>query len=148
MRTKRAAGVLLFREKPTCQFLLMKHPERWDLPKGHQDDGETDVQTALREMWEETGIDPKAVRLDPSFRFVTSYNVTYPEYGDEVFHKTLVIFLGWLQGDAEVNVTEHGGYQWFAWQPPHQFHNPTIDPLLAQVEAYFKAGEIKSCDIN
>jgi putative (di)nucleoside polyphosphate hydrolase len=33
----------------------------WDLPKGCADEGETPVQTALRETWEETGL-----RLDAS----------------------------------------------------------------------------------
>ncbi len=29
-------------------FLLMKHRNRYDLPKGHVDSGETEMQTALR----------------------------------------------------------------------------------------------------
>lgn len=140
MKQKRAAGVLLFRDVPEREFLLMKHLERWDLPKGHQDDGETDEQTALREMWEETGIDPQNVRLEADFRFTTSYDVSYERHGGEVFHKTVVIFIGWLAGEADIVLTEHGGFQWFKWQPPHSFDNPTIDPLLAQVEAYLGGG--------
>lgn len=34
--------------KPNQSFLLMKHPKRYDLPKGHMEPGETEQQTALR----------------------------------------------------------------------------------------------------
>ena len=33
----------------------------WSFPKGHQEDGETDIETAIRETKEETGIDVKIV---------------------------------------------------------------------------------------
>jgi 8-oxo-dGTP pyrophosphatase MutT (NUDIX family) len=34
--------------KPDQSFLLMKHRDRYDLPKGHMEVGETEHQTALR----------------------------------------------------------------------------------------------------
>ena len=30
-----------------------------------------------------------------------------------------------------------GGYQWFAWQPPHSIQARAIDPLLAAVEEFY-----------
>jgi len=40
------------------RFLLVKHAQAdyWGFPKGHQEIGESDVETALRELAEETGI--------------------------------------------------------------------------------------------
>ena len=38
-------------------FLLISRNGMWDLPKGHQDEGEDIRTTALREVMEETGID-------------------------------------------------------------------------------------------
>lgn len=40
-------------------IVLTKEPDRtnWVLPKGHQEDGETLEQTAIREVEEETGLD-------------------------------------------------------------------------------------------
>ena len=43
----------------------------WSFPKGHVEPGETEEQTALREIKEETGID---VELNTSFREVVSYS--------------------------------------------------------------------------
>lgn len=44
-------------------------------PKGHMEPGETEEQTALREILEETGL---RVRLIPGFRAVTEYNLPTP----------------------------------------------------------------------
>ena len=38
------------------EFLLIRRSGLWDLPKGHQEDGEQIEATALREVEEETGI--------------------------------------------------------------------------------------------
>ena len=64
----KSCGVIVFRRTPELSFLLMKHSHRYDLPKGHTEEGETEIETALREMWEETGIPRDEVKLDPEFR--------------------------------------------------------------------------------
>ena len=55
MATTSAIGALrqvkscgFFVMKSNQSFLLMKHPERYDLPKGHMEPEETEQQTALR----------------------------------------------------------------------------------------------------
>ena len=73
--------------KPDRSFLLMKHHDRYDLPKGHMESGENEHQTALRgeekkdieqrsmiidfqlELMEETGIRSTDIEIDPKFRF-------------------------------------------------------------------------------
>ena len=42
-----------------------------DFAKGHMEPGEDELQTAAREIWEETGL---IVELDPGFRIVTTYS--------------------------------------------------------------------------
>ena len=69
MRQVKSCGVIVFRRMPELSFLLMKHSHRYDLPKGHMEEGETELETALREMWEETGIPIDEVKLDPEFRY-------------------------------------------------------------------------------
>ncbi len=137
MRRLKSCGVILFRREPELSFLLMKHPDRWDLPKGHVDEGESDLECALREMEEETGIPREAVKIDEDFRFSETYYPIYDRFPGETIEKTLVVFLGWLEKDRPLILTEHAGHEWFPWNPPHQIQKNTIDPLLKDVERYF-----------
>ena len=135
MREVKSCGFLILRRKPELSFLLMKHASRWDLPKGHVDRGETDLECALRELEEETGIREDDIELDAGFEFVTRYQIRDPKSGNETL-KTLRIFLGWLKREVAIRPSEHLGYEWFRWQPPHQIQAFTIDPLLTALEEY------------
>lgn len=139
MRVEKSCGVIVFRREPELSFLLLKHPHRFDLPKGHVEDGETEIDTALRELWEETGIAAADVTLDPTFRFPHTYYPKIARLGGEVVEKTVVLFLGWLTKDIPITVTEHGDHQWLPWKPPHAIDPRTVDQVLAAVEAHFAA---------
>ena len=57
-----AAGGLVENERG--ETLMIFCYRRWDLPKGHVDEGETDAECAVREVGEETGVeDAKIVRF-------------------------------------------------------------------------------------
>ncbi len=49
-----AAGGLI--ENNQGEFLFIFRREKWDLPKGKMDEGETALETAIREIEEETGV--------------------------------------------------------------------------------------------
>lgn len=132
----RAAGILLMCEHPVRQFLLMRHRDRWDLPKGHCDADESFLETALRETQEETGIAPQEIVVDPAFHFELEYPVRYARGGDQVFTKRVCYFLAYVDTKPELRLTEHESAQWFDWAPPHQIQSESIDPLLAAVAAY------------
>ena len=135
MPNVKSCGVIVFKRHP-LSFLLMRHKTRWDLPKGHVDPGETDIECALRELVEETGITAEDIELDEHFCFEHHYQVHDRRYPEQTSDKTLLIFLGWLLHDVEIIPTEHPGYEWFAWNPPHEIQTATIDPLLAEVAGY------------
>jgi len=120
------------------RFLLMRHSDRWDLPKGHAEPGETPRQTALRETEEETGIDGSRITLDDAFVYSITYPVTYRNHGDRVFEKRVTFFIGYVDQTWPVNCTEHVGHEWFRWNPPHGIQAQTIDPLLAAVDAHLR----------
>ena len=69
MRTARAVsagGVVLAELRPDAQVALVAHRSargslQWTLPKGAQEPGESVGQTALREVREETGLEPELV---------------------------------------------------------------------------------------
>ena len=90
----------------------------------------------MRELWEETGIPADAIELDPKFRFEHRYEVRSERTGGAAWPKTLVIFLGRLQRPVPLKISEHEGYQWFPWSPPHEIQGQTIDALLGEVERY------------
>jgi 8-oxo-dGTP pyrophosphatase MutT (NUDIX family) len=137
----KSCGVIVFRRDP-LSFLLMRHADRWDLPKGHVDPGETDLECALRELWEETSIRADDVELDPSYCFELQYPVRDKRFPDQVCDKTLRIFLAWLKNKIDIQPTEHLGFEWFPWSPPHQIQSATIDPLLSHVGQHFAAGKL------
>jgi bis(5'-nucleosidyl)-tetraphosphatase len=133
-----SSGVLLFRKQKQLQFLLMKHPTRWDLPKGHLDPGETNLQAAQRELTEETGLNESDVWIDPQFVFEHHYWVSYKRNGNKKQLKQLTIYLGVLLKDCSIQTSEHEDYAWFDWCPPHQIQAETIDLLLKSASEYFE----------
>jgi ADP-ribose pyrophosphatase YjhB (NUDIX family) len=53
-----AGGIIFRRRGHSVEIFFIKDPfGRWTFPKGHQERGETLVQTALREIKEETSLD-------------------------------------------------------------------------------------------
>ncbi|UUO07381.1 bis(5'-nucleosyl)-tetraphosphatase [Blastopirellula sp. J2-11] len=130
----KACGFLIVKGNPIKSFLLMRHKDRWDLPKGHVDPGEEEMTCALRELEEETGITSQDIQVDPNFRFSLQYVVNYKKrLGGVTALKTTVYFLATLTNDVPLKLTEHQGSEWFAWNPPHVIQQQTIDPLLAAV---------------
>jgi len=139
MATQKSCGFLILRGEPVREFLLMRHKDRWDLPKGHVDPGESELQCALRELREETGLAAADIEPIEGFRFTLEYPVRNKRTG-QLDDKTLVVFLARLARDAEISPSEHPGYQWFPWQPPHRIQQQTIDPLLEAVRQFMVPG--------
>jgi bis(5'-nucleosidyl)-tetraphosphatase len=138
MQQAKSCGVIVLRNTPKLSFLLMEKPNRYDLPKGHVEGDEDELSCALRELQEETGILPNDLEVDVKFRFVETYHTRYKRFGKQLVEKSVVIFLGWLKHDVEIQLTEHSGYKWVDWKPPHLIQIKTIDPLLKQLEEYLK----------
>ena len=74
MKREKSCGAIVFYLKENKeQVLLIKHSNsgHWSFPKGHVEAGETEVETAVREIFEETGVKAK---LDTRFREVVTYS--------------------------------------------------------------------------
>ncbi len=106
---ERSAGAVVFKETSGGRrFLLLQNAGRWDFPKGNREEGESELQTVLREVGEETGL--KDTRLVPGFRRVIEY--FYRREGKNV-HKQVVYLLA-LTKDEKVKISfEHQGFGWF-----------------------------------
>ena len=93
------------------EFLLIQHKAgHWAFPKGHPEEGETDLQAARRELAEETGL--SEVALDEGHPFEEHYEFT-KRSGKHV-SKRVVYFLGEVQpGQAVVlQESEVSDYAW------------------------------------
>ena len=140
MKLPRSCGFLIVTGDPVDAFLLMEHEDRWDLPKGHVDPGETDMEAALRELEEETGFVRDDLLVDSEFVYEQRYLVGGGRYGaGGTVEKTLRIFLAAISDPLEPELTEHIGFCWFPWNPPHTIQEWTIDPLLAQLDAHLSS---------
>ena len=74
MTYEKSCGALVYRRfHGNTELLLIKHANggHWSFPKGHVEEGETEIETARREIKEETGVD---VIIDTTFREVVTYS--------------------------------------------------------------------------
>ena len=103
---EKSCGVLPYRMVNGQQeFLLVfeTYSKCWSLPKGHIEAGETDVQAALRELCEETGL---TARLDTS----RTASIEYPI--SSFARKQVAFFLGEVAGVPEVREGEIDKFKW------------------------------------
>ena len=59
MKKEKSCGCIIIKDD---EVLLIKHNKgHWDFPKGHMEEGETEKQTAIREVKEETNMDVEII---------------------------------------------------------------------------------------
>ena len=106
-----SAGVILFRNRPQREYLLLDYGSHWDFPKGHIEKGEDPVATARRELREETGI--------RDARFVSGYmermRYFYRRAGEQM-RKVVIYFLAETAGEEVILSDEHCGYAWLSYE--------------------------------
>ncbi len=109
---ERSAGAVVFHEAgATRRYLLLLNASRWDFPKGNMEAGETELQTVLREVGEETGL--KELAIVQGFRKVIRY--FYRRDGKNI-HKEVIYFLAKTPDDRVKISFEHQGFGWFGYQ--------------------------------
>lgn len=94
MKYEKSCGAVIFDGNKILVIQQVKG--HWGFPKGHVEEGETEVETAIREIKEETNLD---VEIDETHRYVEHYS---PEEGIE---KDVVFFIAKKTG-GEVKVQE------------------------------------------
>lgn len=89
MNYEKSCGAVVFtRINNNIMYLLIKNREGiYGFPKGHVEDGESEIQTAIREVFEEVGI---RVELINGFRTEDEYLI--PQKENTI--KKIVYFLG------------------------------------------------------
>lgn len=103
---RKSCGVLPYRVTDSGREYLIvyeQHSQCWSLPKGHMEPGETEQETALRELWEETGL---IAVLDEGASAVIEYPIS------PVARKQVVFFPGQVSGTPKVRDGEIEGFLW------------------------------------
>ena len=112
IREKSAGAVIFYDNGEEPEYLLLLYEAgHWDFPKGGIEEGETEIQTALREIREETGLEN--VKIIDGFRWEIQYNY---RKNRNLVRKTVVFFLA--RSDTK-NVTlsyEHKDYTWLPYE--------------------------------
>lgn len=114
---RKSCGVIPCRKGSSgTEFLIVLQTNGfWSFPKGHMESGETEEATALRELWEETGL---SGQLLDEYRVVSRYRVS------EKTEKLLVLFPGWVSGDIVPDPKEVRDYRWVTSGELSQYLQP------------------------
>ncbi len=83
LKKEKSCGCIIIKDN---KVLLINeiHGNFWGFPKGHMENGETEIETALREVKEEVGLD---VKIDTDKRYVLNYII------DNKIDKTTVLYV-------------------------------------------------------
>ena len=103
---QKSCGVLPYRLTGSEREYLIVYEQFsqcWSLPKGHMEAGETEIETALRELFEETGL---TAELDTS----KTASVEYPV--SPIARKQVVFFPGQVSGTPRTRAGEIEGFKW------------------------------------
>jgi 8-oxo-dGTP pyrophosphatase MutT (NUDIX family) len=90
MKTEKACGAVI--EKDGKILVIYQNNGFWGFPKGHVEDGETEKETAEREILEETGL---KVEVNVDNRFEFSYDIEKSNV-----HKIVVLFTAKVVDDS------------------------------------------------
>ncbi|MDO8515995.1 MAG: NUDIX domain-containing protein [bacterium] len=110
------AGFVIYRRTHDgIKFLLLyRRGNYWNFPKGHFEHGERDLDTALRETEEETGLKKSDLRIIPNFRAYERFSF---RRGHETIHDTVILFLAETRNpNVRLVPREHSGFAWFLYR--------------------------------
>ena len=103
MKYEKSCGAVIFKED---KVLLIKSVKgHWSFPKGHVEGNETELETAHREIFEETNL---KVILNENIRIVINYS-PYPGVTKDVVY----FYATYVSGDCQRQVAEVERVDWF-----------------------------------
>jgi len=112
MKKESSAGIVVYRNDKGIKYLLLHYAAgHWDFPKGHLEEGEENLQAALREVKEETGLTD--ILIQPRFSHTINY---YFKQSNQTIFKEVVFFLGEAKTNQIAISKEHIGFAWLSYE--------------------------------
>ena len=108
-----SAGFVVYRKtKEGNKFLLLyRGRNTWDMPRGKMEEDERSLQTAFREVGEETGLSRKDLKMQRNFKEFEKFPYNR---GKEKMFKVVIFYLAETDKDIIKVSDEHDGYAWFS----------------------------------
>ena len=106
-KKEKSCGTIIINDKKVL-LVYSRVGKHWGFPKGHVEEGETEVETALRETKEEVGLDVEII--DENKRYILEYIVE-----DKNIDKTVIFFLASLKDEnQEIKIDDYEieEYKW------------------------------------
>ena len=97
MIVEKSCGAVVYTvtEEGIRYIIIQSKTGFYGFPKGHMENDETETETALREVMEETGL---LVTLDPDFRTADHHRIPLGQDAE----KEVIYFLGYYEGQTPV----------------------------------------------
>ena len=117
MRNEISAGGVVYNPALKKILLIKDFADKWALPKGWIEKGETEEQAALREVSEETGL--KNLKIleklgETEYFYTATHNRDYGLKKGERVHKHVIFFLMETLDEKLVPQWEIKGAEWFS----------------------------------
>lgn len=134
-------GVIVVLREEQDKFLILEHndtkDDNWSFAKGHTEEGETPIQTAIRELEEETGIKEKEIEI-------LDIPLIHEEY--EIFRrgekrlKVIEYFIGVVTNDkVKIDGDEICAYKWATYEEAlNIFKHKERKQALYEVQKYLE----------
>lgn len=111
MAKERSCGAVVVRRDTDLQYLILQYGAgHWDLVKGHGERGESEEETVLRELEEETGI--TRAEFVPGFREEVHY---FFQRRAHTIYKEVVYYLIETPEEKVTLSDEHIDYRWLPY---------------------------------
>lgn len=126
----KSCGAIVYR-RGECglEFLILneQNSEKWGFPKGHMERGESEFDTACREIFEEAGFRPT---LQTDFREEIHYRIS------AAGEKSVVYFLSEYDGPIRIRQSEISAYTWITWENARQYlHRSNLIRVIEKAHA-------------